>query len=355
MLTTVAKRNNVGIAVTKRVVKSHTWNSYAALLPQVKGAFFCLDRDEINPNDNIAKDYKVGWDYAMWYAFTKAAKSKPDSGAELLTINRVAKLSQGTAEVWSNQETGADLLRLSNTIRHLANTSCERVGNIQRFLKKRGWFVEHFCGKKPIAGIYTDTELQVLDRAWTEKISDIQSRFDSIAEGTVYTVCKPLVHGIQDLLSGFVIARSDRIKKIEAAASARIPELLVKAGKGKDKKDVITKGGSLAEKLISINGGNTVRTIGKVLWSPEYLGFNRTQFAEHAMAQARSLHLREPNNYLARETERLSAAGQNPTNLQCWRDVIPHFNQAAQIYLEAIQENQGNASWDAAFGVTPRH
>jgi hypothetical protein len=354
MLSTIAERCGWDIKITKREVKSHTWNSYAALLPSIKGAYFALDRQIINPNSGIPKEYKTGWDYAMWYAWCKASKSKTDSGDEFLTIKRQSKLSQSGAEAWTNKETGADLLRLSSTVRTLAAHSSGRVGELHNFLKKKGWYVEHFCGKKPIAGIYTEIEMRILETAYTSKQTAIQARYDTIGSGSVEIVCQPLVHGIQDIMSGFVVTRSDRIKQIEDSANSRIPELLVSAGRGKDKKQVICKGGSLPEKLISINGGNTVRTIGKVLWSPEYLGFNRTQFTEHAMAQARSLNIREERNYVSRETERMGAAGQSPNALTFWRDVIPHVNQAAQVYLDAIQENLGNPSWDAAFGVPPR-
>lgn len=351
VLCALATEAEVDIQITSRVVSARTWNSYAALYDAVKGAYYCLSRSEITPGSSIPAAYKTGWEYALWYAFVSASKIKPDSGDTFFTIKRQTKLSSAGKEAWSDKETGADLLRLSNTIRHFAGLhGKQKCGGIDKFLKKKGFFIEHFCGKKPVAGIYTESELETLCEEWSEKVAKISYRYDGIGSGSVASRAGQTPNGLQDVLSSFTLAKSDRSKKIEDTARSRVPDLLVETGSGRNKRKVIVKGGTLGEKLLSINGGNSVRTIGKVTWSPEY-GLQKMQWIDACMGQARSLHLRTTPTWLEETYRRLGSAAADATLLEWYRGLEPAISAAAQIYLEAIQENTGNPTWSATFGV----
>jgi len=351
MIASLADKAGMIIKVTKREVSSLVYNTYAALHDSVKGAYFCLSRDEIVPNSSIPAAYRAGWDYSLWYCFTSGAKVKTDSGDNFFTIKRQTKLSQSIGGIWSDKSNAAELLRISSTIQVIAKHLRENLGPLDRFLLKKGYFVENFCGKKPVAGIYTDAELELLISEWQAKISRVTARYDGIKiHDNVQDVASETPNGLQDILGGFAEAKSARYKKIEETARGRIPDLLVETGKGKDKRKVIVKGTTLGDKIIAINGGPSVRSVGKLLWSPEY-AVPKAEWIDACMGQARSLNLREDPDWISRTINRLSTAGADPTVLSWYRRITPHIQTAAQIYLDCIQENTGNVTWDSTFGV----
>jgi hypothetical protein len=351
MIANLADKAGFTIKVTRREVKSPVWNTYVALHDSVKGAYFNLSRSEIVPNSSIPAQYKTGWDYSLWYCFTSGAKLRPDSGDSFLTIKRQTKLSSNLGGIWSDKSNAAELLRLSNSIQIIAKNLTDGLGPLDRFLKKKGFFVENFCGKKPVAGIYTDAELDLLTEEWQAKISRVTSRYDTIrGRDMVQDACGDTPSGLQDILGGFSEARSSRYKKIEETARSRIPDLLVETGKGKDKRKVIVKGATLGDKIIAINGGSSVRSVGKLLWSSEY-ALQKAEWIDACMGQARSLNLRENPDWLIRTLQRLGSAGADPTVLEWYRRLTPAIQHAAQVYLDCIQENTGNTTWDTTFGV----
>jgi hypothetical protein len=351
MIATLADKAGIIIKVTKREVKPQTYNTYAALHDAIKGAYFCLSRKEIVPNSSIPNVYKNGWDYSLWYCFADGARIKSDSGDSFFTIKRQTKLSPSAGGIWSDKSSAAELLRVSNTIQIVAKRLSDNLGPLDRFLKKKGYFVEHFCGKKPVTGIYTDNELELLTEEWQAKISRVTSRYDRISiSANVADIGSLGPGGLQEILGGFGEARSSRFKKIEETARSRIPDLLIETGKGKDKRKVIVKGATLGDKIVAINGGSSVRSVGKLLWSPEY-ALPKAEWIDACMGQARSLNLRESPDWLARTIHRLGAAGADPTILDWYRKISPHIQTAAQVYLDCIQENVGNSTWDSTFGV----
>jgi hypothetical protein len=351
MIASLADKAGFSIKITSREVKPTVWNTYVALHECVKGAYFNLSRSEILPSSSIPSQYKTGWDYSLWYCFASGAKLKSDSGDSFLTIKRQTKLSPALGGIWSDKSNAAELLRLSTTIQIIAKHLADELGPLDRFLKKKGYFVENFCGKKPVAGIYTDSELELLTEEWQAKISRVTKRYDIIrGRDNVQDACGDSPGGLQDILGGFSEARSTRYKKIEETARSRIPDLLVETGKGKDKRKVIVKGATLGDKIIAINGGSSVRSVGKLLWSSEH-AIPKAEWIDACMGQARSLNLRETPDWLARTIQRLGAAGADPTILEWYRRITPAIQHSAQIYLDCIQENSGNTTWDTTFGV----
>jgi hypothetical protein len=350
MIIALCEKNGVTIDITERIVTESFWNVLSALGDAIKGAFFCLDRDNIVPSDSIPSEYKQGWNMALWYAYASAAKDTTDGKASYLTISRTTTLATGTSQAWSGKETLADKIRLESTIRTLAQMSAKRVGAIKSFLKKKGYFIETYGGKKPVGGIYTEDELPLLVREWEDRIARIGAIYDRVPDAGVYDTYHSTMEGISVLVASFQVRKSDTVKNIEECANKRIPDLLILSGKGKDRKKTIAKGGSLGEKLIAIGGGENVRTIGKVMWTPSS-GYSKTNFVEACIAQARSIYTRSPvGTWVEQEKRRLDGAvGIDQTVRRLMADTHPLINAAALVYLECLEERRGEPSWDAVF------
>lgn len=139
-------------------------------------------------------------------------------------------------------------------------------------------------------------------------------------------------------------------KKIEETVNTRIPQLLVASGRGRKQQSTISKGGNLPEKLTNPQLTLSVRTIGKVMWSPLMKGVSQNTFVDGAIGLARQrLHRNKPNmgdpeaTFLAWVMNLCQDS--NIANL-----VIATGSAAASTYLEVYPDYTGNNAWDAAFG-----
>jgi hypothetical protein len=349
----IANAAGMELRSTKREVSPSLWKSLVTLLDGIKGAYFCLSRDEIAPVQSIPTPYKQGFGFALWYAYASAAKDSTTGTAPYLTIDRKTSLSSGNLAAWSSKENAADLLRISQAIRQAAQLCARKVGSLNKFCRPKGWFLSEYGGKKPISGLFTDLELSSVSDYWESKQSAIASRYDvRITATPVQVACSSHLKGIQDILASFVQTRPTEIKQIEDCVGKRIPDLLVTSGRGKKTSTGVAKGGSLPEKLVNAGGGKSIRTVGNVLWSPLYVGYRRDRFTELSMLEARHSHLHLRGATPAEvELQRLEGLGDPDNVYEFAHQVMPGLRTASSVYLELIPDMQGTATWDAAFAA----
>jgi hypothetical protein len=94
----------------------------------------------------------------------------------------------------------------------------------------------------------------------------------------------------------------------------------------------------------------TVRTIGKVMWSPLMEGVSQNQFTDLAISLARK-RLHTPPLQLADEEAKVFEAGKSYSKDSAVAEVlIGTLSTAASVYLEIYPDYAGTASWDTALG-----
>jgi hypothetical protein len=336
------------IEITKREVKPAFWGTCKALQDSLEGAFYCLKRETILPQDNIPANLKTGWDFALWYAYSGA--SGDTDGGNYLRINRLTSLSSVSDTAWGSKESLADLVRITNSIRTISTKYGGKLGECKKFLKGKGYFQQMACGKKPSAGLYQPEELDLVVRNWETKFTSVNEAYDAIP--LTFAAVGP-GDKTATIVSRFNIANPANIKKIEETRLARIPELLVDAPKvrGKKQEKTISKGNDLSEKLISISGGNIVRTIGKVFWTP-LQECSKNVFVDLCIEETRSLLSGRGSRIHRRLTELEGIV--TPSDVQrelasTLRSCMTYVSAAANVYLEVIPDRRGNSAWDAAF------
>jgi hypothetical protein len=343
LLIEIAEIADLDITVTKRTVEQSVWNSIDALKDKILGAHYCLKREAISPIDNIPKEYKTGWEFIQWYAYSSAANDK--SGGNYLKIPRVTSLFDVDNTAWTGNKQFSEILRITTLLRLAGCASSSKVGNPKSFLKGEGYFLEKYGGKKPIGGLYADDEIPFVTNHWNEKMSDIKEVYKNIPNRF-----QSLVGGIGSIIEEFNKPNPPTIKRIEAAKQNRISSLLTVTGRGRNQSKEISKGGSLQEKLININGGESVRTIGKVLWSPVFTGITQNQFVDLVMRNAYSMLDRDRDKtYYDAQLSKMANDGVPGTQLNNFAALSGAVAQATQVYLEIIPDHRGNPTWDSVF------
>jgi len=349
MFSVLADAAGYEIKASGRAVAATFWNTVKALHPGLEGAFFCLDRDSITPMDNIPAKHKLGWDFALWYAYSRA--SGDNEGGKYLRIKRQTSLAALEGAAWSSKESLADLSRLTSSIRNLAGEFASKVGPIRKFLKGKGYFQESNAGKKPGAGLYLPEELEIVQDNWHARVNSISNVYDTMPEH--FSGIGP-GDKIATLIKEFNIPNAETTRKIEEAKKNRLPELLVKAPKvrGKSQEMTIAKGSGLPEKLISLNGGDSVRTVGKVMYSP-LCGLTRNDFTDTVIKEVNSILSGRGSR-----TARIISANEASTEARVVELVAksrvaePFVTAAASVYLEVIPDRRGNTAWDGTFPPT---
>jgi hypothetical protein len=308
----------------------------------IKGAYYCLERKEITPVANIPANLKRGWDFALWYAFASAAKEEVAS--DYIAIKRETSLVSTTGANWNPVRQFPDLSRLSSLIRLIAKSLSNKVVSPKKFLKGEGYFLEKFVGKKPMPGLFTNDEFAEVLEVWGSKQKFVKDRYSSIPD----TFQRLPPRGLGAYIGGFNNANPAIITAIEGAKASRIPMLLVTTGRGRSAARVIAKGSTLPEKLRSIDGGDSVRTIGRVLYSP-LTGVSQNEFVSMAIRAAVQMHSKGSNVTDIADNFMVLASTDTNVDLTQRKRLWSSVELAAQTYLEVVPDRAGFPAWDAIF------
>jgi hypothetical protein len=345
MILKLAQMAGIELQITKREVKTTFWNSFKALNDAIEGLYHCLSREEISPLDNIPKEFKLGWDFALWYAYV--GMSKDYNGGRYLSITKQTSLSGSSGTAWTSNESLADLNRLTSTLRTIAMAHGSiKPGKVKKFFRNKGYFLQAHVGKRPSAGLYHTEELPIVSQNWEERVAKVSKIYDKIPES--FNQLGP-GEQVSSLMREFNIENSSITKKIEESRIARIPELLVDAPRvrGQKPQKTIAKGSGLPEKLLSLQGGESVRTIGKVMWSPIIMGYNKNQFIDLTIKEVNGQNQRG-KSYIG--SLMVKASNDEDEDLEeLLKGVEPFVAIAAQTYLEILPDRRGNPAWDAVF------
>jgi hypothetical protein len=342
----ICQEAGFNIASSKRVIDIDDFNNtLEATEKSLIGAFYCLRRDEITPTTNIPSQYATGWEYAQWYAFAKAT-SDLDHG-EYLNIPRVTSFLAIQGSAWSSGRQFTTLQRLAVLVRLAAQNLASRVKNIMLYLKPEGFFKMRFVGKRPIGGLYLQEEYDLLTQEWEGRNKQVETLY----KGVPLTLKVPLLQGnLKQYMAKFNIGLKPMSKKVEETARSRITNLLVQSGTGRNKRTVISKGGNLPEKLRADGLNLSVRTIGKVMWSPLMVGMSQNQFTDLAISLARR-RLHGKLAILQAEEEKILDQCVALTKDDAVANVAyGTLSTAASVYLEIYPDYNGNTSWDTALG-----
>jgi hypothetical protein len=347
LLIEIAEFCDYDVYETKRESTASLWNTLDVLKDAILGAYYCLSRDKISPMDNVPKELKAGWEFILWYAYSKA--SGDSERGDFLKIPRLVRLISSTGAAWGDGKQFTELTRITTLLRLAGAHASKKLDAPKKFLKGEGYFLEKYAGKKPIGGLYADDELALVVQNWTQKSDRIKKVYKDIPDS--FTGLGPA--GISATIAQFNIQTEQRIKNIEDAKQRRIPSLLVTSGRGRNQTKEIAKGGNLPEKLLSIDGGDSVRTIGRTLWSPEFTGITQNQFTDIVMRNTVS-QLSRRDQILGFFDQQLTyfrdTPGQNASFL-AYNAISGAVSQATQLYLEVIPEHRGNPTWDSVFPI----
>jgi hypothetical protein len=326
---------------SQRQLSADFWNTLDAAKGSLLGAFYCLRRDHIAPMTNVPTEETSGWDFALWYAFSKA--SKETDYADYMSIPRKTNFLPAKGAAWGASKQFTDLNRLSAFIRLVSQKLSHKVANPKKFLKGEGYFLEKYAGKKPFGGLFTSDEHILMSQDWEHRVSNIKDSYKRIPDNFQDSL---MLGGLGQLMQQFNKKSTALIKTIENAAQARIPMLLVSTGSGRTRKQAIAKGGNLPEKLLSINGGDSVRTIGKVLWSPT-LGVPQTEFVEVSLKLARTKLTKssELDNLEKKIVDDLTKVFQDDVKV---KTAVSSLFNASTVYLEVFPDHESNPAWVAA-------
>jgi hypothetical protein len=343
LLIEIAEFCDFEVYVTRREIDPTLWTTLDALKDTILGAYYCLCREKISPVDNVPKQLKAGWELIQWYAYSKGANDT--NAGDYLKIPRVVSLISTSGTAWGSNKQFTDLVRITALLRLAGGHASKKLDDPKKFLKGEGYFLEKYAGKKPIGGLFADEELTLVVQNWTTKSDSIRTaykrlpdKFRDLPQG-----------GISVAIAAFNIRSPQMIKNIDDAKSKRVANLLVSTGRGRNQTKEISKGGNLPEKLLAINGGDSVRTIGKVMWSPLYEGTSQNEFADIVMRNANSMLQRNGLPYI---DVLLNAARDVPARRQEYERleaIMAPVGQATQVYLECIPDHQGNQAWDSVF------
>jgi hypothetical protein len=350
-----AQRANLLVSSTSKLLSKNSLNILEALAPGIQGFYYSLQRPSLAPVENIPKSNLLGWEYAQWYAYV--GLTNDTHGGDYLRFPRVTGLLPESS-AWTKGEAASDNLRLASLLQHIAKHTPMQETETRRILKSQEYFVNMYAGKKPVSGIYTDEEFRLLNDNWAARKARIETIFIKLPKFIKDIVGK--ANKVSTILNEFNIENSPGIKHVCEYANKRITYLLVPAPRVKGRKEqgkVIAKGQSLRDKVITIGGELGIRTIAKVMWSPQYERVTTmNEFADMAVSEARS-KLVEKQSWIAQQTAMWLKAEESADKshmLKKLDNVRPIISSLADIYMELYPDNVGKAPWDAAFAAPPK-
>jgi hypothetical protein len=326
------------------------WNSVSIVKDSVLGAWYCLRTDQplVGPVDNVPTEQKLGWDFALWYALN--AYTKLNSCSDYLRPRRVTSLTSTEKKAWGSDAKYSYIIRITSLIRQAAESQKHRLASPKKFLKGEGYFLEKFVGKKPSSGLYLEDELTVLVEHWERKRKHVSDRYKSIGD-TWNSTCPGTVGAFGSYISGYSLSTPSNIKIIEDARNKRASLLLISTRRGRNSVQNIAKGSTLIEKLRNCGGGDSVRTIANVLWSPVW-GISTLRWTELILSNAQAAASGEPNyrNAIITEITRLSN-NHDVSSAQAIERAMPVLTAAIELYLEILPDRVSESSWKAAFAA----
>jgi len=316
------------------------WANCVQMKDALHGAFLCLNRNTIEYVDNIPKSYEMGWEFAFWYC--QAESTKILDSNELLKPKKVSNITL-TGQVWGQGSSITLLTRVNNLIRAASKAQSVLLGDIHNMLKSKQHVVNTFCGKRPVRGLYTEEEFVIANDGYNSKVERIGIVYSNIPKS--HKLLGP--SGLHTYFAEFSVKSPAQLQLIEDTKSKRIPDLLVTTRMGKKQVSEIAKGGSLSEKLITIGGGNSVRTIGKVLWSPTS-GISQVQFTNAVMTIAVECYhnsFYSQVEVIDKTIEDLKVRDKSAN----WERARDSIHVGVTTYLEIIPGRESDPSWAVLF------
>jgi hypothetical protein len=326
-------------------LQNNFWATVAGWVKTLQGAYLCLSSEKINYVENIPKDFETGWNFAFWYCWSN--KTKIDESNNLIKVERVTSMIK-TDKPWGSPTTVGILQRVSTLVREAAKkVTFSQLGDLKKTLKSEEFFLQTFCGHRPISGLYTEGEFKVVDSFYNHKQNRIRELYSKIPKD--YNLLGP--DGLNTYFKECSVKNAPEVQEIEDAKTKRIPDLITTTRKGKKVINQIAKGSTLSEKIASIGGGDSVRTIGKVLWSP-LTRMTQAQFVKEAMDIAAFVR-NTPGSSVGMTIENriLNLSGGEGAKLAATISAnSAEISQAVSTYLDVIPDRQDNESWKSTFG-----
>lgn len=308
-------------------------------MAQNQGAF--------GPIPNVDAPVSRGYNMCLWYAFSNAIHEKDHK--DWMSISKVTTLTPSDDSPWGGGKKITEVVRLHSLLQIAAKTKSLALAPLNKFLKSKEYFIQKNVGKKPIKGLYTDTELSYVLTEHENRIKAVSLGYQEILSNKTWP--KMLSGDMPAMIRKLTAPVSKQTQSIETAKDNRIKPLLVTSGTGKRRMTKVAKGENLPAKLLEIDGGTSLRTIGNVLWSPRYTGRTLKQFTEECLAQARSDYLKSRNgpcdrvDHAISNSEELSPELREFVSTGCKAAV----NEAATVYLECVEAHDGDLSWERMF------
>jgi hypothetical protein len=311
------------------------WKTCGQISDTLAGALMVCKANEIVPADNIPKNIKDGFEFALWYA-TSSCTRETESNA-FLRIKRVTSLV-ATVDAWNQKSSFTELLRVTAIVRMCAQRAGHKCGAPKKFLKGEGFFLEKFVGRKPVQGLYTEEELSAVHKYWQNKVDRVKSAYANIPKTWAGIAGE---RRLASILETFNLKTPKDVKTIEDAKEKRVPYLLITAGRGKDKRKEIAKGGTLDEKLRTIGGGDNPRIVGKVLWSP-LDGLTVNQLVDASMKCARAIFLKK-DTY---EKYLIGLAQVDKPHADALGIASGKIQHVSSLLVELLPDRKGESPWD---------
>lgn len=310
------------------------WTQLYALDKHIKGIVTLLRTKNIGPVENIPKDIKDGYEYALWWAFCKATRNV--EGNAFCALSRKGTLVSA-AGPWA----GATMTRIVNQVgvitRFACESICERVKNVGSCLKGEGFFLQKLVGAKPQAGLYTVAELSLVQEDWAQRRDHVQQTYLKYKDMSWSKMVES--DRLSAVMSAFLCKKNSVIQKIEEAVKNRIPQLLVTSGKGKKQQTSICKGSTLEDKISAVVP--KPRTVALLMWSP-LSGLKQAPFADIVMKLARCRLIKNLQAINQFETE-LKA-----NNAEAWKVYSANkaiVEAAIDLVITIHSNNSSEPSW----------
>jgi hypothetical protein len=325
------------------------WHAFTAVKDSIHGACLCLKRDQISPVDTIPVTLKNGWDYALWYC--QSAVSKVNEHNEFFKIRRVTSLSltrQGQTQ-WQAGGQLSELTRLDTIVRLAAKNLAVNLSDPKGFLKGKGYFMDKCVGKKPIRGLYTDSEFAYSTKEWDERNKRVEMAYKAIP--STWAGIRSEVNGFRAHLERIQESGRRSRRDIEEAVVQRLKILSFVPTKGRDKQSKIVPGATLRDKILNADL-RSVRQPAFLMWSPLY-EVSAAQFSDCVLNVARN-HISHGNNVAtAVDIESRSREKGDPVLISMQANRLAYLDAAA-CYGELYSSRASDESWVAMFG-NPKH
>lgn len=206
---------------------------------------------DFGPVPNADAPVARGYNMCLWYAFSNAVHEKDQK--DWMSIQRVTTLTPTDDSPWGGGKKITEVVRLHTLLQTAAKTRSSSLAPLSKFLKSKEYFVQKNVGKKPIKGLYTDSELTHVLKEHEDRISAVCSHYDSVLQNTAWP--KLLAGDMPAMIRKLTVPVSKQTQSIETAKDNRIKPLLVTSGTGKKRVTKVAKGENLPAKLIEIDGG----------------------------------------------------------------------------------------------------